>query len=324
MASTGQISPDSVEMGETGAIVKSKSTSKSKSTLSRAKPNKSKLVAQRAQEIHKHIKEVEESRKKQKSQRRKSFFSDAKSEEDVLAESLGHKHWRVCWLKFLQGHIVQYGLTFLLVLDIVIVLSEVFVEAEYPSCYRISRDAISCCPSAGARQLGGGSTNEPICMPPLAPKFDYGAGCDDHKFPAVHAMHSIAFIASATILCLFEVELLATLSALGTLFFKNPLYLLDMIVVTASLVLDFHLHLGKAAAGESGATILIVARCWRFVRVIHGVTSSSHERDMEQCKETVELARQLEEEAEDLTKEVEELERQLDELCVQLETTNPQ
>jgi len=122
----------------------------------------------------------------------------------------------------------------------------------------------------------------------------------------------------------FEVELLATLSALGTLFFKNPLYLLDMIVVTASLVLDFHLHLGKAAAGESGATILIVARCWRFVRVIHGVTSSSHERDMEQFKETVELARQLEEEAEDLTKEVEELERQLDELCVQLETTNPQ
>lgn len=307
------ISPDAVnplKEGET-FVVKKHSTANS---LSSVAPDKSKFVFQRAQEIHKHVAEVKESREKQQTQRRKSYFSDAKSEEEELAERVGHKHWRVCLLKFLQGHVFQHVLTILLVLDIVIVLAELFVEAEYPSCHKISYDGISCCPSTGARQLlpGGPSTDDHFCTPPLAAIKD--AGCDDHKYPEVHVMHSVAFAASATILCIFEVELLALLCALGMPFFKNPLYILDIVVVTASLVLDFHLHLGTAVTGESSATILIVARCWRFVRIMHGAMVSSHERDMEKLKETLELAKELEEDSKELMKEVEDLDNQVNEL----------
>lgn len=294
------------------------------STVSTTKPGRSNLVAAKAKEIKKLVHAVDDARKKQKNQRRKSMFSDAKSEEDMLAERLGEKHWRLKLLKVLQSHFVQMALTSLLVLDIVIVLVEIFVEAEYPSCSRIKRDATSCCPAGatGGRLLGGGgSADEPLCVSPLAPKIAYQAGCDGHKYPGVHAMHQVCFVVSATVLCLFEAELLATLTALGILFLKNPLYMLDIVVVTASLVLDFHLHLGTASSGESGATVLIVARCWRFVRVIHGVMSSSHERDMEALKETLEVAKELEEEAEELHREVTELEKQLEEFVAAVENS---
>jgi len=280
---------------------------------------RTKSVAATARKIHDQIQQVHADRKKQSKQRRRNVFTSALSEEEQLAEKLGHKHWRCKLLKVLQSKYVQLVLTVLLVLDIIIVLGELFVDAEYPSCARIRRDAISCGPANASARLLGGSADDPICKSPWVPKTQYDAGCDGHKYPAVHSLHTFAFIASATILCIFEVELLATLTALGTIFIKNPLYVLDFGVVTASLVLDFHLHLGNAASGESGATILIVARCWRFIRVVHGIYASSHERDMESLKEVTETARELAMESEELDKEVDQLQKTVEEMIVELE-----
>merc|ERR1712113_1246440 len=48
---------------------------------------------------------------------------------------------------FLQNHRLQILLTLLLCLDIVIVVAELFVDAEWPDCRIIERDSVSCCPA---------------------------------------------------------------------------------------------------------------------------------------------------------------------------------
>ena len=52
---------------------------------------------------------------------------------------------------------VQLVMTGLLVGDIIVVMVELFIEAEYPSCAYIVRDAVSCC-AAGSDDASGSSS----------------------------------------------------------------------------------------------------------------------------------------------------------------------
>ena len=63
-------------------------------------------------------------------------------------------------------------------------------------------------------------------------------GCDSHKHDAVHVVHTVLFACSVAILSTFQIELLSLLAALGPVFFRNPLYVLDLFVVTTSLTLE--------------------------------------------------------------------------------------
>jgi len=200
----------------------------------------------------------------------------------------------------------------LLLLDVLIVFVELFVDAEFPACAMIQRDAVNCCPAcmsgrmlddAGdlggfARMLsasgsgsgsgsssgsssgsGSGSGGHSICAAGLVAATDNSrVGCDPHLYPAVHVLHEVLFYISVAILGVFEVELLSLVAALDVRFFLNPFYTVDLIVVTLSLVLEIWLH----SIVNSGSSIdvthfLIIMRVWRMARVGHGIATSSHE-----------------------------------------------
>lgn len=181
----------------------------------------------------------------------------------------------------------------LLVTDVIIVFVELFFGAEYPSCDLIKRDGVSCCPAAdggqgsGHRLLGEsmyqrglaavGSEHHSLCAAPLVEAADAIIGCDEHKWAAVHTAHTALFACSVAILSLFQVELLCLVVVLGADFFFNPLYVVDLIVVTLSLTLELVLFsLGQEHQADL-VSALIFARVWRFMRVAHGLLASAHE-----------------------------------------------
>ena len=60
------------------------------------------------------------------------------------------------------------------------------------------------------------------------------------------------------------------ISALGGIFFRNPLYVLDILIITSSISLELFLHsLGPNKHTEEMAGMLVLARLWRFMRIGH-------------------------------------------------------
>merc|ERR1712039_906385 len=77
-----------------------------------------------------------------------------------------------------------------------------------------------------------------------------------------------------------------------------------MVVVTASLAIDIHTKFGAGKGEEGNATILIVARCWRFIRIGHGIMSSTHEADMKKIEEILEMAKEMQNDSEELNNQL--------------------
>ena len=88
---------------------------------------------------------------------------------------------------------------------------EVFLDAEFPRCDKVVRDAISCknatdhaeAADAHHRQLAGGHS---LCEPGTV-ESHVKAGCDGHKWAAAHTAHSVLLWTSVSILALFFLEL---------------------------------------------------------------------------------------------------------------------
>eukprot|EP00406_Dinophysis_acuminata_P073738 CAMPEP_0179256402 /NCGR_PEP_ID=MMETSP0797-20121207/24250_1 /TAXON_ID=47934 /ORGANISM="Dinophysis acuminata, Strain DAEP01" /LENGTH=317 /DNA_ID=CAMNT_0020964339 /DNA_START=76 /DNA_END=1026 /DNA_ORIENTATION=- len=256
--------------------------------------------------------ELEEKRRKD---RRKFIWGKAEDEAELVAEAYGAASWNHRVVTFWHQKRLQNTLLVLLAIDIAVVFIEIFLEAHFPSCSTITRDAVSCCmpaPALKVRRLGGGGgSGHDLCAAPLHASADQGAGCDDHKHAGVHTLHTVCFAVSVCILSLFEVELLTLAAAMRTLFIKNLCYMADLLVVTASLAIELHMNLSEHASGESAALLLIFARCWRFIRIGHGIVLTAHEHDMDTVKDIAELAKELQEEVDGLEKEVELLEARL-------------
>ena len=193
---------------------------------------------------------------------------------------------------FLQSSHLQFLLTMLLVLDVVIVVAELFIDAEFPACTLIVRDSISCCDAFGTGTGAGTGASgrslapgDALCSYPLVDSPAHTTGCDPYKHSGIKMLQLVLFICSAFILCVYEVELMMLLSVLRSNFVRNKLYLIDFVVVTTALVLEFTVKLKRAAAAGSDddqakgdlAGVLTIARCWRFVRLGHGLVSSMHE-----------------------------------------------
>ncbi|CAB9504554.1 expressed unknown protein [Seminavis robusta] len=64
----------------------------------------------------------------------------------TAAETHGHDHWKVKLLHFVHSKPVQYTLSAMLLADVIILFVELFLQASFPNCQIIVRDAISCCP----------------------------------------------------------------------------------------------------------------------------------------------------------------------------------
>lgn len=162
------------------------------------------------------------------------------------------------------------------------------IDAFYPSCSVIIRDAISCCPSSYdettydyegdkfMRMLGAGGGGD-ICKYPYE-ETDYSAGCDYNKYHGVHVAHAALFWTTIAILGLFEIELLMLMYLLGPKSFsKELMYVIDFVVVTSSLVLELMFKYAGKEVLSSLPGILVVFRVWRFVRIGHGLVASTYE-----------------------------------------------
>ena len=119
----------------------------------------------------------------------------------------------------------------------------------------------------------------------------------DAQFPecepfneAAHIVEIILFWAGVSILGIFAVELLCLLVAFREYFFTRIFYVVDLVIVGGSLALEIRFSDKKELADL--LAVLIVVRCWRFVRIVHGIVASVKERQAEEIAEIKKLALQ--------------------------------
>lgn len=205
--------------------------------------------------------------------------------------------WQLKALEIINSNAVQRILICLLLMDVLILFVELGMDAFFPSCTLINRDAISCCPADYNeahnnaersnnnnndvhRFLSGEGDNAHghICEAPLS-ETAYPTGCDTHKFPGVHTAHAALFWTTIVILSAFMLELVFLIYLLGpSKFFRELIYVVDVFVVSCSLALELSFHfLAKNQALEAFPGILILFRLWRFVRIGHGLVASTYE-----------------------------------------------
>jgi hypothetical protein len=148
----------------------------------------------------------------------------------------GEHAWQARAVHWLHSVKVQIASIVLLGIDFLIVIVELYLDMEWPACTTITRDAISCCPAGTpdvdfGRRLGHtesesaeslvehaesgnpesgavehgehGEHHAELCGEGLAPMHNYAAGCNGHKYPAVHSAHAALFWISALIMTLF-------------------------------------------------------------------------------------------------------------------------
>jgi hypothetical protein len=122
-------------------------------------------------------------------------------------------------------------------------------------------------------------------------------GCDEHKYSGVHKAHLVLYYTTVVILVTFELELLSLLYLLGPVkFFHLYMYVLDLIVVTISLVFELLLlNIGYASAADVLPSLFILFRMWRFVRIGHGLVASAHEMGREKIFLALDHINKLEE-----------------------------
>ncbi|KAL3790601.1 hypothetical protein HJC23_008807 [Cyclotella cryptica] len=208
--------------------------------------------------------------------------------------------WQIRLLAFLNSTGVQHFLIALLMLDVTILFMELAIDAFFPQCYIIESHAISCCPAradnphsiamAFSRVLSSDDEHNELCEAPLV-ETNYPVGCNDHAYPAVHVAHNVLFSLTMIILVTFEIELLIMIYLIGVKkFFSRVFYVVDLFIVTVSLVLEVVFRLLHNEIASDLVGILIFFRVWRFVRIGHGFIASTfelQEEKMEKWKEYI-------------------------------------
>ena len=209
--------------------------------------------------------------------RHKYFFSQCfntpHQDLELLKRRRGKQNWRVPILKALHSHKAQVALASLLMIDILVVFAELFIEGEFPECEIIRRHAISCCnvtqgeTATPHSRLLAQASNSDQCQVGLVPD-DYAVACSYGNYQALHTAHDALYAVTMSILAVFLVELSFLLVLLDKQFFQNLLNVADFIVVVASMSLESifrNSSIGSAAGG------IVTLRLLRFLRVIHGL-----------------------------------------------------
>lgn len=165
---------------------------------------------------------------------------------------------------FLHRRQVQIALLLLLLADIALVITEILILTHKEAFVTKSEDCTN------TTEIERPAHN--VYVPP------YGCGVVV-EVELSHRLHEAEFRlrwASRSILFVFAGELLLMLFALGRGFFNVP-NVLDVIVVFGSIAMEFTLTESENAATE----LIVFARCWRFLRIVHGCGLTVHEVEHE-------------------------------------------
>jgi hypothetical protein len=233
--------------------------------------------------------------------------------QDHVEEHHGRDSWRMKVLEFIHQKKVQYTLTALLILDVLILFSELLLLTYFPMCSVIERDCISCCADSDytnsttvdghndfLRFLAGGDGgdeqdhHEEICEAGLQPDYDTGT-CDSHKWETVHTVELVLFSFTVVILSIFLIELNLEMVALRpSIFFRQFFYALDYLIITVSLVMELGLYFTEEETLAAFVGLLVFTRIWRFVRIGHGIIEVTSELTHEKYEALLAYTAELE------------------------------
>eukprot|EP00744_Colponema_vietnamica_P012442 GILI01017460.1.p1 GENE.GILI01017460.1~~GILI01017460.1.p1 ORF type:complete len:665 (-),score=61.15 GILI01017460.1:57-1988(-) len=202
------------------------------------------------------------------------------SDEEVVEPKLRHGvaftgldteglPWRERLAGFIHTKEVQVILVVLLLLDVCLVIAELVLQSHNVCELTVKwEDCIE--PPAGAFPL----VEEEVSN---SSGFFAPTGCGVAGKPVMpHGIHTAEIVlvwVSRSILFVFFIEIIVLMVCLGRQFF-TILYTLDFIIVGTSLILSFIFD-GNSKI-ESETALLIVLRCWRFARVLHGFGITVH------------------------------------------------
>lgn len=134
--------------------------------------------------------------------------------EEHVEEVNGINSMKAAALRFLHQKWVQMILLVLLMMDMLIMFSELLLLSAFPDCSVVVRDCIACCseshtePDEGGvgRWLAEGGEHEEICE--VGYENIGQPSCDEHKWHVVHTTEEVLFWITITILTVFMVEIL--------------------------------------------------------------------------------------------------------------------
>ncbi|CAF1220596.1 unnamed protein product [Adineta steineri] len=131
---------------------------------------------------------------------------------------------------------------------------------------------------------------------------------------SVHLARTEAFLFwfSVLLLTLFVFEVFTSFFALGWRYYKNPLFLIDSIIVCASFILEIYFHFGNIGRAGRAAAAIVILRLWKIIRAIHAVAHSITVKNRLLIKKIHEAKVLLEEEKQQTEKALEKQEIRLE------------
>jgi hypothetical protein len=129
--------------------------------------------------------------------------------------------------------------------------------------------------------------------------------CKLRETPSLEAGEWALWSLSIVLLGIFCIELFLSLIAFGPKHFKKPIYAIDAIVVSASLVLEVFFKFADGGKLETAPSAIITLRLWKIVRAIHAIAHSIELKNKEIIRAVKKAKAEVEETMVDLEKALE-------------------
>lgn len=232
------------------------------------------------------------------------MLSSAQAEIHAVKAESEKTSWRAAALHVIHSNWVQKTLIVLLFIDIIALVIELLLDTEFPRCAVVQRGAICV---ANSTLTAEEAMTASFMANTAAPAGNVHArrSTDGEEVPhaiegavvyclhhpdAVHGGHLALTVISLIILSLFMIELLVLMACLGLKrFFKHVLYDIDLFIVSISLALEITVIVGVDARldreVEAIVVLLLLARMWRFARIIHSVFLETYDFEHERSRE---------------------------------------
>ena len=208
-----------------------------------------------------------------------------------VKETHGEEGWKHKVITLLHKRQVQVIMMGLLLLDVIILFVEIFLQAYYPPCNIIERDCFSCCPEDHEHERFLGESSS-VCEDGFISSKN--AGCNESKHHEIHLIEEVLFWFTIVILFIFLIEVNLEMITIGPrVYFLQVFYLLDYVIVVVSVTLELLFHLEHKTGVADLTEMIIFARLWRFVRVGHAIVDVTSEITHQTYDEIVEYSKKL-------------------------------